>query len=153
MRIACIKERDVRPKIYYDRSSCAANWYKINTIRFYEEIGLMPKAARTEAGRRTYAEADYRRLSFIRHSRGLGFSIDEIRSLIALSDQPDQDCAEAAMIARRHIHGIEDRIARLEALQNQLTTIVTSCAGGRAADCNIIEAIARIGRAIDQPAG
>ncbi len=126
---------------------------KINTIRFYEEIGLMPKAARTAAGRRIYAEADFRRLSFIRHSRGLGFSIDEIRSLIALSDQPDQDCAEAAMIARRHIHGIEDRIARLEALQNQLTTIVTSCAGGRAADCNIIEAIARIGRAIDQPAG
>ena len=122
---------------------------KSNTIRFYEEIGLMPKAARTEAGRRTYAEVDFRRLSFIRHSRGLGFSIDEIRSLMALSDQPDQDCAEAAMIARRHLNSIEDRIARLEALQSQLTEIATSCAGGRAADCSIIEAIAGIGGASD----
>ena len=66
---------------------------KSNTIRFYEEIGLMPKAARTEAGRRTYAEVDFRRLSFIRHSRGLGFSIDEIRSLMALSDVYITDCS------------------------------------------------------------
>lgn len=120
---------------------------KINTVRFYEEIGLMPKAARTAAGRRIYAEADFRRLSFIRHSRGLCFSIDEIRSLMALSDQPDQDCAEAAMIARRHLNSIEDRIAKLEALQSQLTEIATSCAGGRAADCSIIEAIVGIGGA------
>jgi DNA-binding transcriptional MerR regulator len=120
---------------------------KINTIRFYEDIGLMPKADRTEAGRRTYAEVDFRRLSFIRHSRGLGFSIDEIRSLMALSDQPDQDCAEAATIARRHLNSIKDRIERLEALQSQLTTIATSCSGGRAADCSVIEAIAGIGRA------
>ncbi len=126
---------------------------KSNTIRFYEEIGLMPKAARTAAGRRIYAEADFRRLSFIRHSRGLGFSIDEIRSLMALSDQPDQDCAEAAMIARRHLNSIEDRIARLEALQSQLTEIATSCAGGRAADCSIIEAIAGIGGASEFLAG
>lgn len=119
---------------------------KINTIRFYEEIGLMPKAARTDSGRRTYGDADFRRLSFIRHSRGLGFSIDEIRSLMALSDQPDQDCAEAATIARRHLENIVDRIALLEALQSELTRIATACPGGRAADCSVIEAIAGGGR-------
>ena len=116
---------------------------KSNTIRFYEEIGLMPKAARTEAGRRTYAEADFRRLSFIRHSRGLGFSIDEIRSLMALSDQPDQDCAEAAMIARRHLDSVKERISQLKMLQTELTIIANSCVGGRADHCNVIGAIAK----------
>ena len=59
---------------------------KVNTIRFYEEIGLLPLPNRTASGRRTYATADVRRLAFIRHGRGLGFSIDEIRSLFALDD-------------------------------------------------------------------
>ena len=68
---------------------------KVNTIRFYEEIGLLPEALRTASGRRTYDTADLRRLAFIRHARQLGFSIPEIRSLLALSDQPDRDCAEA----------------------------------------------------------
>lgn len=117
---------------------------KVNTIRFYEEIGLMPRAARTDGGRRTYGESDLRRLSFIRHGRGLGFSIDEIRSLIALSEQPDQDCSEAAAIARRHLDGIDERIARLTRLRNELSRVAKSCAGGRAADCSVIEAIAEV---------
>src|SRR3546814_4465955 len=68
---------------------------KVNTIRFYEDIGLLPRALRTASGRRTYGAADVRRLAFIRHSRGLGFSVEEIRSLLALADEPERDCAEA----------------------------------------------------------
>src|SRR3546814_16127772 len=87
---------------------------KVNTIRFYEDIGLLPRALRTASGRRTYGAADVRRLAFIRHSRGLGFSVEEIRSLLALADEPERDCAEAAAIARRHPRDIEMRNARLD---------------------------------------
>lgn len=115
---------------------------KVNTIRFYEEIGLLPDALRTASGRRSYEASDVRRLAFIRHGRQLGFSIPEIRSLLALSDQPDRDCAEAAAIAREHLLEIEVRIARLETLRSALTDVATSCEGGRAAECRVIEAIA-----------
>lgn len=115
---------------------------KVNTIRFYEEIGLLPRALRTTSGRRTYSAPDVRRLAFIRHGRGLGFSVEEIRSLLALADEPDRDCAEAAAIARRHLQDIETRIARLETLRDALAEVAVSCEGGRAADCRVIEAIA-----------
>ncbi len=118
---------------------------KVTTIRFYEEIGLMPLAARTDAGRRTYGKSDLQRLSFIRHGRELGFSVDEIRSLIALSADPEQDCEAAAAIARKHLAAVEDRIARLEALRDELKRATATCEGGRIADCSVIEAIARLG--------
>ncbi len=118
---------------------------KVTTIRFYEEIGLMPLAARTDAGRRTYGKSDLQRLSFIRHGRELGFSVDEIRSLIALSADPEQDCEAAAAIARKQLAAVEDRIARLEALRDELKRATATCEGGRIADCSVIEAIARLG--------
>ena len=121
---------------------------KVNTIRFYEEIGLLPEALRTASGRRSYETADVRRLGFIRHGRQLGFSIPEIRSLLALSDQPERDCAEAAAIAREHLHDIGIRIARLETLRSALTDLATSCEGGRVAECRVIEAIAGTGLAL-----
>ena len=114
---------------------------KVNTIRFYEEIGLMPEAARTSGGRRTYGEGQVRQLAFIRHARELGFSVDEIRSLIALSANPDQDCHEAGAIARRHLTSVEDRITRLIALREALSNASRSCEGGRIADCRVMEAI------------
>lgn len=115
---------------------------KVNTIRFYEDIGLLHRAIRTASGRRTYANSDVRRLAFIRHGRALGFSIDEIRSLLALANQPDGDCSEAAAIARRHLADIEVRIARLEALRAALGDVAVSCEGGRVDECRVIEAIA-----------
>jgi len=117
---------------------------KVNTIRFYEDIGLLPRALRTASGRRTYNAADVRRLSFIRHGRGLGFSVDEIRSLLALSDQPERDCGEAAAIARQHLRDIEERIVRLQTLHSALVGVAASCDGGRVADCRVIEAIAGV---------
>jgi Cu(I)-responsive transcriptional regulator len=117
---------------------------KVNTIRFYEDIGLLPRPLRTASGRRTYIAADVRRLSFIRHGRSLGFSVDEIRSLLALSDQPERDCGEAAAIARQHLRDIEERIARLQTLRSALVGVAASCDGGRAADCHVIEAIAGV---------
>ena len=115
---------------------------KVNTIRFYEDIGLLPRAVRTASGRRTYASEDVRRLAFIRHGRALGFSTGEIRSLLGLADEPDRDCSEAAAIARRHLADIGLRIARLAMLREALADVAATCDGGRAADCRVIEAIA-----------
>lgn len=117
---------------------------KVNTIRFYEDIGLMPEAARTSGGRRTYGEGQVRQLGFIRHARELGFSVDEIRSLIALSAEPDQDCHEAGAIARRHLASVEDRITRLVALRDALSEATRSCEGGKIADCRVMEAITSV---------
>jgi DNA-binding transcriptional MerR regulator len=114
---------------------------KVNTIRFYEEIGLLPQALRTASGRRTYTAADVRRLSFIRRGRDLGFSVEEIRSLLALSDQPDKDCGDALVIARQHLYDVEQRISELQNLRDALHAIANSCQLGRAADCGVLEAV------------
>lgn len=115
---------------------------KVNTIRFYEGIGLLPRPIRTASGRRVYGSPDVRRLTFVRHGRALGFSTDEIRSLLALAGEPERDCSEAAAIARRHVADVELRIARLTALRDALGDVAVSCENGRVADCRVIEAIA-----------
>jgi len=115
---------------------------KVTTIRFYESIGLLDTPPRTTSGRRSYAAGDVRRLHFIRNGRRLGFSIEEIRSLIALDGEPDRDCAEASEIAARHLAEVEDRLSQLTALRDELALVATSCGGTRTADCHIIQAIA-----------
>jgi len=114
----------------------------VETIRYYERIGLMPRPARTRAGYRTYDARHVERLEFIRHSRELGFSLDAIRELLALSDDPDRSCAEADRIARVHLQDVEARIASLEALRNELTRMIRRCAHNRIADCRVIRVLA-----------
>jgi DNA-binding transcriptional MerR regulator len=82
-----------------------------------------------------------RRLSFIRRGRNLGFSVEEIRSLLALSDQPDRDRGDALVIARQHLHDVEQRILELQNLRDALHAIANSCQLGRAADCGVLEAV------------
>jgi len=115
---------------------------KIPTIRFYEQEGLIEAPPRTHSGRRLYSDEDVRRLSFIRHARDLGFELDDVRSLLDLSDQPERTCADVDQIARLHLNDVEARIERLRALKRELTRIVSLCAGGRTAECRIIEALA-----------
>ena len=117
---------------------------KANTVRYYEDIGLLPEPARTASGRRTYAESDVRRLSFVRHSRGFGFSIDEIRSLLEISDSPKQDCEAAAKIAQEHLEKIDTQIVQLTSLRDALKLFATSCSGGSAEHCEIIGALNRL---------
>lgn len=114
---------------------------KVNTIRFYEQIGLMRPAPRTASGRRTYGEPDLRRLRFIRHARTLGFETREIRSLLALSDRPQSDCGKATEIARCHLSDVKRRIAQLGRLKRELTRLADSCGGGSASDCRVLEAL------------
>ena len=114
---------------------------KVQTIRYYEQIGLMPEPGRTEGGQRRYGDAELDRLSFIRHARQLGFSLEAIRELLDLSDQPGRPCREADAIARRQLKQVEQRIARLEALRIELNRMVQECSGGRTADCRVLEVL------------
>lgn len=113
----------------------------VETIRYYERIGLLPAPLRTAANYRSYGEAHRTRLAFVRHSRELGFTIDEIRSLLDLSDNPGRECSEADRIATSHHVQVEAKIAQLEKLRDELGRIVGRCRGGVAADCRVIEAL------------
>ena len=119
---------------------------KVNTIRFYEDIGLLPRAARTPSGRRTYGSDDLRRLTFIRHARTLGFGTAVIRSLLELTDHPERPCDEASEMAVQRLADVEQRIAQLTALGAELRRMVAGCSRGRrVAECRILEALGEPG--------
>ena len=115
---------------------------KIPTIRYYEQAGLMPAAARTEGNRRNYGDDAVRRLRFIRHARELGFEVDAIRQLLGLSEQPDVSCSEVDVIARAHLREIESKIARLTVLQAEVRRMLHDCAQGRVGDCRVMQVLA-----------
>lgn len=114
---------------------------KVQTIRYYEQIALMPEPGRTEGGQRRYGDAELDRLSFIRHARQLGFSLDAIRELLDLGDHRNRPCADADAIARRQLKQVEQRIARLKTLRTELMRMVKECSGGRTADCRVLEVL------------
>lgn len=115
---------------------------KVPTIRYYEEIGLLPAAARTGSNRRLYDGGDIRRLAFIRHARELGFGLDAIRALLRLQDDPAQSCASADAIASERLAEVRKRIASLKALEAELQRMVEGCAHGRVETCRVIETLA-----------
>lgn len=112
---------------------------KVQTIRYYEQIGLLPEPGRTEGGQRRYGREDLDRLAFVRHARQLGFALDAIRELLDLSDNPARSCAEVDRIAQRHLREVEARIARLEALRTELGRMVQECRRDTVADCRVLE--------------
>lgn len=116
----------------------AATGTKVNTIRFYEEIGLMQRAARTASGRRTYGGSDLERLRFIRHARRLGFQTAEIRSLLTLGEDPAQQCAEVAVMAEAHLAEVNRKLTDLTLLRDELSRMSKLCAGGTVSDCRIM---------------
>ena len=115
---------------------------KVPTIRFYEQIGLLSAPPRTEGNQRRYGKAEVDRLNFIRHARELGFEVDDIRELLAMSEEPQASCHQADSIARNHLVEIERRIASLQALKLELGRMIEECGHGRICDCRIIEALA-----------
>ena len=119
---------------------------KVPTIRYYEQIGLLPIPPRSDGNRRQYDDGDLRRLAFIRHARALGFEIDAIRTLLILQDRPDQSCAAADEIARARLADVEQRIASLTALKAELKRMVASCAHGTVDQCRVIEILADHGQ-------
>lgn len=119
-----------------------ASGVKVTTIRYYESIGLIDPPDRSEGGQRLYDLEAVDRMSFIRHARDLGFSLEAIRDLIALSSNKDRACAEIDDIARRHTADIRHRIKRLKALERELGRMIAACAVNRVADCRVLAVLA-----------
>lgn len=115
---------------------------KATTIRYYEQIGLLPKAARSEGDRRQFEAADMRRLAFIRHARELGFEVEAIRALLFLQDNPEEPCSAADAIARARLGEVERRIASLNALKAELERMLIECGSGKISECRVIETLA-----------
>lgn len=119
----------------------AATGVKVPTIRYYEQIGLLPEPGRSSGNQRLYSRAAQERLAFIRHARELGFPLEAIRELLSLSDDPSQPCDAADRIAKRQLHEVKARIDRLKALQSELERMVEQCANGRISNCRVIETL------------
>lgn len=120
---------------------------KVETIRYYEQVGLLPPPERSEGNQRRYGRRHVERLAFIKHARDLGFAVEAIRALLRLSDNPAMACDEAHAIAVAHRDEVRHKIARLRSLEAELERIAATCSGGVAAcDCAIIEALADQGR-------
>ena len=112
---------------------------KVPTIRYYEQIGILPEAERSAGNQRLYSRNILERLAFVRHTRDLGFTLEAIRDLLSLSDKPDQSCAAADIIAKAQLAEVESRLARQTALKVELERMIVQCAGGRIGDCRVIE--------------
>jgi MerR family copper efflux transcriptional regulator len=111
------------------------------TIRYYEEIGLLPRAPRTNGGQRSFDRADLNRLTFVKQCREFGFGIEQVRVLLDLSISADRDCLEARDIAKAHLDAVREKLSELRALEQGLESFVTrcntGCAGGAARNCSI----------------
>ena len=114
---------------------------KVETIRYYERIGILPGPARTAGGQRAYAPDHLRRLAFVRRARDLGFGLDQVRALLDLADQPDRDCAAVDVVARTRLAEVDRKLADLAALRRELADLVGPCGHGRVAECRIIGAL------------
>jgi len=117
------------------------------TIRYYEEIGLLPSAGRQAGNQRVYGEADVRSLTFIRRCREFGFSIEDVRELVALLRDPLSSCTDARDLAQTHLLTVRAKLAELKALERSIAGFVTSCdascAGGPGPDCVILDDLSK----------
>lgn len=115
---------------------------KVPTIRYYEQMGLMPPGERTEGNQRRYGASELERLVFIRHARDLGFEIAMIRDLISLSQHPTAPCQDADRIAATHLKDVREKIERLKTLETELQRIVSHCDGGHTIEkCYVLRAL------------
>jgi MerR family transcriptional regulator, mercuric resistance operon regulatory protein len=119
----------------------ARSGVKVETIRYYERIGIMPRAARSAAGYRRYTQGDLSRLTFIRRGRELDFSLESLRDLLHLVDERACTCAEGRAQALGHLARIRSKIADLRRLERALAEIAGRCTGERVPECPLIDAL------------
>lgn len=113
----------------------------IETIRYYERIGFVPPPRRGADGRRTFGAEDVKRLCFIKRSRDMGFSQDEVRALLRLADGGEKSCSEVSVIAQAHLKDIRAKISDLRKLEKVLSETVSKCMDGDAPVCPVLEAL------------
>ena len=119
----------------------------VPTIRYYEQIGLLPRAPRQTGGQRVYRHDDVERLTFIRRCREFDFSIDQVRALVAIVHDPKSSCMDARDMAAEHLNAVRAKMRELKALERSLVAFVkscdTSCAGGPGPECVILDDLAK----------
>jgi len=113
----------------------------IETIRYYERIGVMPRPMRTEGGHRIYDADQVKRLAFIRRGRELGFRLAEVRALLDLVDAGSYTCAEVHQVTTLHLANVRRKLADLRRMERVLKTMAAECSGGDVPDCPIIDAL------------
>ncbi len=116
----------------------------IETIRYYERAGVLPKARRAANGRRVFDQQDVRRLAFIRHARELGFELASARALLALQETPELSCKSASDLASAQLSAVEGRINRLTVLREELKRMIRACKNKRVFDCRVIDALTKM---------
>ncbi len=117
---------------------------EVQTIRYYEQIGILPKPARTEGGHRLYTQEQAQRLRFIRRSRDLGFPLDEVKELLRLADNREDDCGAVDRIATQRLKDVREKISQLGALEQELRRMVRGCKKGKIGNCRIIHALSTV---------
>lgn len=115
----------------------------IETIRYYERIGMIPKPPRTQGGHRLYAQEHLKRLAFIRRSRELGFNLEQIRELLRFADGGRYTCSQVRAITVEHLDEVRARMKDLKRLEKVLNTMASQCDRGKVPDCPVIEALSR----------
>ncbi len=116
---------------------------KVETIRYYERIGILPEPPRNSGGQRRYRAWHLKRLNFVRRARDLGFTLADVRGLLRLVDEQDHSCEEVRTMALGHLEAVRARLADLEAMETVLGEMVARCEGGKVPDCPIIDALYR----------
>ncbi len=116
---------------------------KIETIRYYERIGLLPEPPRSQGGHRLYEEEHLKRLTFIRRSRQLGFTLHEVRGLLRLVDGGEYSCAEVKALTLDHVAEVRRKLADLRKVKRVLEAMAAECDGGEVPECPIIDALYR----------
>lgn len=116
---------------------------KAETIRYYEREGILPAADRTDSNYRDYSDDHLATLTFVRRARELGFSMAQVRELLALSDHDDNPCADVDNLVQLQLGDVDRKIADLTELRSQLNRMLDSCQGERIGDCRIVEALCR----------
>jgi MerR family copper efflux transcriptional regulator len=122
--------------------AAAASGVSAKMIRHYEEVGLLPAASRTESGYRQYGESDVQTLRFVRHSRDLGFSIEQIRELLGLWQNRKRPSRQVRALAQAHIEELDEKLRELQAMKATLEHLVHCCHGDERPECPIIETLA-----------
>jgi len=131
---------DIRPQLAIGELSRRTGC-NIETIRYYERIGVLRRPARTEGGFRRYSLNDLRRLAFVRRARNLGFTLDEVRALLRLADRRERSCAAVRNLAADHLNDVRAKIADLKKMERILHGMVLQCADGTLPDCPLIETL------------
>jgi MerR family mercuric resistance operon transcriptional regulator len=123
----------------------------IETIRYYERVGLLPAPARSSGGYRLYGTDHLKRLNFVRRARALGFSVAEVRKLLTLADQKRRPCAEVRVVAKAHLEDVKAKIADLRQMERVLKDTVARCEAGGGSHCPMIDALYTDAKAIRRP--